>query len=397
MKMDIHSLPCIFFSHDDNGIIVQVNAMLCDKLGYAPEELVGAKVETIFTVATKIFQQTHFFPLLRMHGFAEEIYITLQTKTGHELPVLINAKRITEGKEVLNVHTGIIVLNRNKFEEELIAARKTAEKALLEKSELVRIRSELQQHIEDLERYIHIINKKNEELTQFNKVVTHDIQEPIRKLFLFSNMLYNEEDRNEQLELHERLKNAAGKMQDIISGLQQYIWLTDTSLKTEMLDLKVLLSRIDVQLKLEHPGVNFQLKYSDIPLFEGDRNQIELLFYKLIENSMNYRQEGVEPVIEVSAVILSQNIFRNIKDKYRYEEMVRIEVADNGRGFDERFKHQAFELFKGLHADSKKGIGLSLSKKIVENHNGSINIRSQVNKGTIVSVLLPIQIKPNEQ
>ena len=396
MEMDVNSLPCLLFSYSDSGIILDVNHQLCERLGYSEEELIGNKVETIFTVATKIFQQTHLFPLLKMQGFAEEVFVDLKTRTGNELPVLINAKRVENGEGIQNIHLGILVPNRQKFEQELINARKTAEAALLEKRDLVKVRSELQHHIERLEASIHIVNKQNEELRQFNKVVTHDIQEPLRKLFLFTNMLDKDHDQIVQLKLSKRIQSVAWEMQLIISGLQQYIWLTEASVQLEKIDLNEIIAKVEQQLRLEYPGVNFKLLSSALPVISADRKQIEMLFYNIIENALVFKKPDVDPVIEVSAVSLSQNIFKNIKDKYKYEEMMRIEVSDNGRGFDDRFKQQVFELFKGLHPDSKKGIGLSLAKKIVENHNGSINIRSQVNVGTTLSILLPYKQITNE-
>ena len=116
--------------------LVEINETLCIALGYTKQELTGKKLDIIFTIATRIFYQTHFFPLLKMQEHAEEIFISLQTKDKEEIPVLLNAERIIINGETRLVHAGIVVRNRKKFEDELIAAKKSAEAALKENTAL---------------------------------------------------------------------------------------------------------------------------------------------------------------------------------------------------------------------------------------------------------------------
>ena len=85
--------PCLYFATTDNGILVDVNQRLCEKLGYLRDELIGEKLDIIFSVSSRIFHQTHFFPLLKIQGYADEIYLTLHTKEKVSIPVLINAER----------------------------------------------------------------------------------------------------------------------------------------------------------------------------------------------------------------------------------------------------------------------------------------------------------------
>src|SRR4051794_40992711 len=93
METYLNYAPCLYFSSTDDGTLLDVNDTLCRQLGYTRNELLGKKSDCILTVATRIFQQTHFFPLLKMHGHAEEVYITLQSKNKEQIPVLLNAAR----------------------------------------------------------------------------------------------------------------------------------------------------------------------------------------------------------------------------------------------------------------------------------------------------------------
>ena len=146
----LDTAPCGYFSFFDDGSVNVVNNTVCRLLGYEKNELEGKNVETIFTIPTRIFCQTHFFPLVKMQGHAEEIFLSLLTRTREYLPILLNAKRVANDIPY-TACAFIVVPNRKKFEDELVAARNTAEKALAENSELITARAELQQHMEKLD------------------------------------------------------------------------------------------------------------------------------------------------------------------------------------------------------------------------------------------------------
>jgi signal transduction histidine kinase len=87
--------------------------------------------------------------------------------------------------------------------------------------------------------------------------------------------------------------------------------------------------------------------------------------------------------------MLQKNQFRSVEDKYKYVEFVRLRFIDQGIGFNQEWANQVFDLFRKLHPESGRGLGLSICKKIVDNHKGMISIESKVNKGTIVTIDLP--------
>ena len=124
MEQNLDKAPCLYFASGDDGTILEANEKLCAVLGYAKEELLGKKTELFFTLATRIFYQTHFFPLLKMQQSASEIFISLKAKNGTEQPLLLNAESTTENGSVIIRFAGIVVHNRKKFEDELVAARK---------------------------------------------------------------------------------------------------------------------------------------------------------------------------------------------------------------------------------------------------------------------------------
>ncbi|RZK08555.1 MAG: PAS domain-containing sensor histidine kinase [Flavobacterium sp.] len=389
MEAILENAPCLYFSCSEEGQIIHCNQFLCKKLGYEKDELIGKKIDTIFTVATRIFQQTHFFPLLKMQGFAEEIFITLQTSAKEQIPVLLNAERKSIDQQVIFIYTGIIVYNRKKFEDELVAARKAAESALNENTQLLQAKLELQKNIERLDREMSTVNRRNEELLQFNKVVTHDLQEPLRKLFVFSTMMQESTDREMTLKTLQRVQSSSEQMRSILSGLQQYVWLTEVDIKYANVNFSHLLLLVKSELEQENKQVKINLEIDDIPPIEADHEQMRFLLYEVLSNAIRFRSHDDLVTVKVSANRLLLNQFKNISGKYKYADHLRLQIKDDGLGFDATYKDQVFELFKRLHPVSGRGVGLSLCKKIVENHHGTISVDSEKGQGTTISIFLP--------
>ena len=155
MDERLNTAPFGFLSFTDDGVIALVNATLLDALGYAPDELTGRHVETILTVAGRIFYQTHLFPLLRLHGRADEIFLLLRQRDGGELGALVNAVRRERAGACVSDCAVMVVRERRKFEDELLRARRVAEQARAEveaqKRETDRVNEMLEQQAVELE------------------------------------------------------------------------------------------------------------------------------------------------------------------------------------------------------------------------------------------------------
>src|SRR5215210_204847 len=126
------ALPCGVVSFDDEGRVLFTNATLRAMLGYAEEELEGAHVEKLLTVAGKIFYQTHLFPLLRLHGAAREIFLLLRSKAGTDVGALANVTRSEHEGRTVNHCVLMEVQERRRYEEELLRARQAADRANVE-------------------------------------------------------------------------------------------------------------------------------------------------------------------------------------------------------------------------------------------------------------------------
>ncbi|HZI18338.1 MAG TPA: STAS domain-containing protein [Pyrinomonadaceae bacterium] len=133
----LNNAPCGFLSFADDGSVLAVNATLLGWLGRDRGELVGRHVETVLPPGGRIFYQTHFFPLLKLHGQAAEIYLSLRDARGREVPVLANAARRERGDSTVNDCVFVPMRQRRRFEDEILAAKREAEAANRLKDQLI--------------------------------------------------------------------------------------------------------------------------------------------------------------------------------------------------------------------------------------------------------------------
>jgi sigma-B regulation protein RsbU (phosphoserine phosphatase) len=391
----LNKIPCGTFSFTDQGELSYVNNTLCTMLGFTKEVLAQKKVEDIFTLATRIFYHTHFFPLLRMQGMADEIFLTLQTKDKEDIPVLLNAMRFIRNEKAENLCVCITISNRRKYEDEIITAKNLAEEALQKNSELTQAKNDLQKHAEELDKRVIELEHRNEELAQINSILSHDLQEPLRKISVFTDLLQTEIKDTASikgLQSIEKIIKTTGHMRSIIQGLQKFLLLEGDNIKLTGIDLNGLLKTI-LQNKITSSELaNVKMNMANMPVIEGNKDQLMLLFSNLIDNAIKFRKIKVPLLISIEGVIVQNNTFKNTKAKYKYNDFAMIRFSDNGIGFDDKYQKYVFQYLKKLNSSTEGlGVGLAFCKKIVENHYGSISVHSAVNKGTVFTILLPVK------
>ena len=381
--------PCVCFSSSADGLIIEVNQTLCQFLGYSREELIGQKLEKIFSLATRIFHQTHFYPLLQLKGHAEEIYITLRSKSKDDLALLINAVRTDADGDYQLHYAGIPIRERKKYEDEIVAARKAAEKALAENQELKVAKEDLQEQSEKLDQQVALAKIQNQELMQINHLVTHTLQEPVRKLMYFSSKFSENEVKSEKE--NQQIRKTIEDMQEKLKGLQQYVWLANGKLTIQEVRLSDLFKLAEEKLKSENPDLTISIDFKEIPIIEADYAQMKLLILEIISNSIQFRKPGNLASLEVNFSIVPIQHLQELSGDHKNASFLKLQIQDSGIGFDDNYQEQVFEFFRKLHPSVGQGIGLSLCKKIIENHGGSIFIKSQPGEGTCVNLFLPLK------
>lgn len=386
-------IPCGVLLFGDDGKIRKVNGTLRQLLEYDEGELCGQSVDVIFSLATRIFYNTHFFPLIKLRSRADEIFMTLLSKSNAAIPVLTNAVRHETDEGPVNVAVLMPVVERQKYEQEIVEARRVAENALKENKELQRLTESLESHSRALEQKNQQLLNINEDLVQFHRIVSHDLQEPIRKIRLFCGLIMRAPDSNRSDRDNaglEKIGRAAERLSLLTAGLQQYVSAQD-EVQPVAVNLNDCLSAAITRMEESRGDHQFELAADRLPEVEGYRAQLELLFFHLLDNAVQFRKPEGPLKITVRHTLFQENLYRSVPGRYKFEEHVRIVFSDNGMGFDNQYKDYVFDFGKRVHTNGDGiGMGLALIRKIVVNHGGTISIESEEGSGTDVIILLPL-------
>lgn len=390
MPVSIASLPCGVLVLTNELRIESVNPYVCHWLQYEADELVGKRLDTLLPMPSRVYLQTHIYPLVNLNGQGSELYLTLQTRHREQVPVLLNALHQQEADQVRYVFTFMPVFQRRQYEQELLAAKKAAENELLRNERLLDVQQALQQHQVELDRQVERLRQRNDELEQFGKIISHDLQEPLRKISVFTEMLRNEADGNLPHMAQTALKTvekASRRLRALIHELQLYFTLPNEVVEITSIDADALMASVCAEYA--SPAITFEVK--PLPLLRGNDVEIRMLFRHLIDNAVKFRQANVPLLVQVSGSVVGRNRFRHLPDRYNYVDFARIVLVDNGIGFAEEHCETVFQLLKKLQANTPGiGLGLAMARKIAERHGGQISAESTVGKGTKVTVFLPI-------
>src|SRR4051812_22276029 len=189
----IERIPCGFLSFTDDGQIKQVNARLLERLGYRREEVEGRPFESLMNVGSRIFYQTHLFPLIAMQGRADEIFILLKASNGEDVGFFLNAVRHERDGQIVNDCALMRVEERRKFEDALVRARNAAEAAQKELEEMnaryAEQAVELEMQHEELETQREIAEEANRAKSKFLAVMSHELRTPLNAIGGYTQLL----------------------------------------------------------------------------------------------------------------------------------------------------------------------------------------------------------------
>lgn len=231
------------------------------------------------------------------------------------------------------------------------------------------------------------LRRSNDDLLHFANVVSHDLQEPVRKIKIFNNMLKSEiadqlPDRS-VMQL-DKIAHSANRMQCIIEGLLAYSTIDKSNQPVEIISLNDLVENIRTDLELIIKEKNAMLIIDDLPEIEGAAILIQQLFYNLIQNALKFTKGNQPPKIIITSII------KNIDSV----ESIEICFKDNGIGLDPIYAEKVFTAFERLHSKNEyegNGIGLALCQKIVNRHNGTITVKGEKENGAEFIVTLPLK------
>jgi PAS domain S-box-containing protein len=419
--------PCGFVSFGDDGGMLAVNANLTGRLGYDRAALIGRHVETILAVGSRIFYHTHLFPLVRLHGKAEEIFMLLRAKDGEQVGVLCNAVRRERGDRHVTDCVLMEVRERRKFEDALLQAKQEAERAhqalqartaelerangLLESQAL---ELELQQkHLEDqaseltmqgeamqslndellrrgaeLEQQRAAADEANQEKSRFLAVMSHELRTPLNAIGGYVQLLdmglhgsvtdaqreaLGRIDRSQRHLL--RLINDVLNLSRIEAGRVDYT--------VESVDLADVVASVMPMMEPQIAARGLLAKISVPPavIARADPEKVEQILLNLLTNAVKFTGAGG------SVAVTGGNGTSSAEQVY-------LRVSDTGSGIPSDFLDRIFEPFIQVDVSATRpsegtGLGLAISRDLARGMGGDLTAESELGRGSAFTLALP--------
>ncbi len=238
----------------------------------------------------------------------------------------------------------------------------------------------------EVERRAQELSRSNKDLEQFAYVASHDLKEPLRMVSSYLSLLQKrykgalDEDAQEYIGF---AIEGAQRMNDLVDGLLTYSRIDRSTNPFEIVDMEEVFQIVTTNLEVAIQDSGARLRHDDLPQVMGDRRQMIQLFQNLISNAIKFHN-GSSPDVDVSALVTGNDW--------------RISIRDNGIGIAPEQSERIFQMFRRLHTRDEypgNGMGLAISKKIVERHGGKIWVESVLGQGATFCFTVPVTGKPS--
>lgn len=252
---------------------------------------------------------------------------------------------------------------------------------------------------QSLESKVAELNRSNSELEQFAYVASHDLQEPLRKIRAFGDRLqskYSLQLPAEGIDYINRMQNASERMQILIDDLLTFSRISRPNEDFKVVNLSEIIRGVLSDLEFTIEKKNARMEISGEQTLKAIPSQMRQLFQNLISNSLKFTKEGVTPEVKIN-ISKTAGLHFSAPDLplIPETEYCRIELSDNGIGFNNEYAEKIFTLFQRLHTRNEyegTGIGLAVCKKIVENHSGYIEAKGTEGEGATFNIFIPFEI-----
>jgi len=249
-----------------------------------------------------------------------------------------------------------------------------------------------------LQQTVRALERSNKNLEDFAHAASHDMKEPLRKIRTFIDRIKRSlgtKMEETEARLFDRIDAAAERMQHLVDDLLEFSHVSEQPKQKEAVDLNEKVKRVLIDLELPIEEKKASIIYCNLPTIMGNRRQLQQLFQNLIGNALKYSKQGVAPKITIQSSTKKGNeVPLNLPIDLSERVFHLIEISDNGIGFEQEYADRIFEMFQRLHGKTEyagTGVGLSIARKVVDNHNGYIWAKGQPGVGATFYVLFPAE------
>jgi PAS domain S-box-containing protein len=262
-------------------------------------------------------------------------------------------------------------------------------------SKMHHVQSELKELNKTLEQKNKELEEKNEEITSFAFIASHDLKEPLRKLYTFSDWLLQKESEGLSetgRNYVKKIGNSVRRMDVLIEDILVLAKIDSDKKLLEKIDLNAILSGVIGDMNEYIKEAEAEVVAERLPVITGNDNQVFYLFKNLLNNAIKFQFPGNQPIIKITAEQVAGHQVDSAKaDESR--DYCKVSFEDNGLGLDPKYFKKIFQVFQRLHNKNEyegTGMGLAICRKIMENHGGFIKVESEPDKGSVFSCYFPI-------
>jgi signal transduction histidine kinase/ActR/RegA family two-component response regulator len=336
MDERLNRAPCNYLSFADDGRILLMNATLLEVLRYDLSEVQGRHIECVLPVAARIFYQTHFFPLLKLHGKVEEVYFSLRAKDGTEVPVLANASRYERGGMFVNDCILMRIQQRSEYEDQILQAKKLAEEAMRAKDE-------------------------------FLAVVSHELRTPLTAILGWARLIKTGKlDETTVASALDTIERNAKSQSQLIEDLLDFSRTLSGTVRLDVAPVEPA-AAVEAAINVVRPAADAKSIRIEAILdpragpISADAERLQQVLWNLLSNAVKFTPQGGRVQVRVA----------------RVESSVEIAVSDTGQGISPDFLPYVFEHFRQADNTITRrhaglGLGLAICKNLVELHGGTI-------------------------
>ena len=369
--------PCGLVVTDEDGRILRANRTFCDWLGYTDAELSGMPFQNLLTVGGRIFHQTHWAPLMRLQGSVAEVKLSIVHRDRRQIIMLLNGVRREHEGKVYNELAFFGTADRDKYERELLKARKAAEDLLQEKiaaeAALRRAQAELSEAYETAQRRATFAE-------QMVAIVSHDLKNPLTGIKMATDLLARGQRTVQESRLLQHVGDSVQRATRMIADLLDLTVIRvgrGISVNSIEVDLRTFIGHCVDELRVAFPGAELAHRSNGSGLVALDNDRLFQVIGNLTANSVAYG-DNARPVTITSALDVGT---------------VSISVHNFGPVIPEAQRTRLFEpLTRGadVHADLRSvGLGLFIVREIARAHGGDVSVVSDAEEGTTFTVRLP--------